>query len=316
MRNFKMILCLLMLMTSSMVVNAQTEITNEVILEWEADGNPEQDIISELKNPINKFNIKGGMDFWKKLNNFNPSDELKNAIRSVIENSSTNNANNATENTTASKLGVFLITAKGEEALDCSLFSVKENKWSAGNILRKAGDAMSSIGILKGGIGGITTMIKGIQIANMASVLGETGFHTEKLFLKDSQSKTRVQGEQASNPTFRFYLPNITSQDPKNTWYYKVMGSSTPQDFLCVKLKSNKKDRTFPAGKELSVLSSSFNLNKGSDFVEFTVNEISQNVYEVTFPNGIEPGEYCFYYKNYKNPELNNNFPSFDFAVE
>ena len=50
--------------------------------------------------------------------------------------------------------------------------------------------------------------------------------------------------------------------------------------------------------------------------VDFEIKSINNTTFEVTFPNGLEPGEYCFFYKNYQNEWFAQNICCFDFSVQ
>ena len=310
----------MMLVASYATMCAQTEITNATILEWIADeGITDDDIINELGNTDNTLNVKMDINFRKQLNQAGASDALKTAIDNVVK-----DQKYAIAHADDAMIGVYYQTDDDQWTdIPLNTFSIEEKKsLGLGGIARIAGGTLGVIGGIQGDWSGLSKVLKGATIAGMGSLLGDTKFKSDRLKLDNSHASQKVKNVAAGTPMFRFYFPKIMSQDAEAAWYYTLMGNiTTPRDFLCVRLTSNekKKKRTFPAGKKLTLLStdSGFSAGDGSgDIVEFDIKKVKDNVFEISFPNGIEPGEYCFYYKNFKNEILKDHLPAFDFAVE
>ena len=104
-----------------------------------------------------------------------------------------------------------------------------------------------------------------------------------------------------------------------DSWYYQWMNSiQSPNEFECIKLdvKEKKKKRTLPSGMSFSVAGFGANSSGKKNVVDFEIKSINNTTFEVTFPNGLEPGEYCFFYKNYQNEWFAQNICCFDFSVK
>ena len=53
------------------------------------------------------------------------------------------------------------------------------------------------------------------------------------------------------------------------------------------------------------------------NIIDFEINEINNNTFEVTFPKELEPGEYCFFYKGGLGSDSFKEHPfGFDFTVK
>jgi hypothetical protein len=94
----------------------------------------------------------------------------------------------------------------------------------------------------------------------------------------------------------------------------------SPNEFKLVKLKLKKGKRSFLNGKydQLGI-----NYQQSIDsksIIDFKYKKISDNTYEIYFPNGLTPGEYCFVYMAGISKEYNflqtTNFKVFDFSIK
>ena len=81
-------------------------------------------------------------------------------------------------------------------------------------------------------------------------------------------------------------------------------------------MKQKKSKRTFPDG--ISYTIGGFTAEKSTrNIIEFDFKELSNNVFEVSFKEPLEEGEYCFFYKNAsKNPIFAEHMFGFDFSVQ
>ena len=81
-------------------------------------------------------------------------------------------------------------------------------------------------------------------------------------------------------------------------------------------MKQKKSKRTFPDGISYSV--GGFSAKKSTrDIIEFEIESISNNVFEVRFKEPLEPGEYCFFYKHgAQNRIFAEHMFGFDFSVQ
>ena len=165
--------------------------------------------------------------------------------------------------------------------------------------------------------GGVSSAIQGGIIGSM---LGGGNVKSESLVLHGLHATVVLTGDQASNPTFRFYLPKTemdASEVKADSWYYQWMNSiQSPNEFECVKLKEKKNKRTLPSGLSFSVAGFGSSTAGKKSVVDFEIKAINNTTFEVTFPNGLEPGEYCFFYKNFQNEWFAKNICCFDFSVQ
>lgn len=201
------------------------------------------------------------------------------------------------------------------EIIPCNLLQI-ENKYYRNIISR----LFHAIGLIEDkhphpeGIDGIVDMVKNVRIPNIVSIISGPDFKSEKLFLEGNHAKTCISG---AHPVFRFY--STDQKDSLNTakWYSGAFSNiNNLADFLCVKLKSKKDKRIFPKGLKVSGLFNFWLSSDKGNTLEFKFRNIGNNAYEITFPEGLETGEYCFFYKDYENSKPSNVLVAFDFSVE
>lgn len=140
-------------------------------------------------------------------------------------------------------------------------------------------------------------------------------FKSERLALIVSEASQQV----GTQPLFRFYLSRNTNSDEWFSQWFPTIAN--PNEFLCIRLTSikDKKARVFPAG--LKFCENGIDLSKSEQsaidcIVEFNVRQYDETTYEVTFPQELSPGEYCFFYKNLSNEKLRGRLVVFDFSVK
>ena len=307
----------MMLIASFATMNAQEVINNQKIIEWIADKDiTEDDIKGELNNSANTVNIEWNMDFRKELNKVGASDELKEIIMNVANGRvQTQSAENKIEK---KHWGTYYINnEKNGELAEIPINCFQVEKKSFGKILSKAANVVTSVGAIQaysGNISGLSSMLKGMQIANMANTLGDPKFDSEKLILEREQAQVRFFD---SNPVFRFYFPEQTDNTDIDVWLREIIGSiKNPNDFLCVRLTPKKNKRTFPKGVKMSELVNITLTSNKENIIKFDFKQVDENVYDITFPDGLEPGEYCFYYKDYANAKLSDHLIAFDFGID
>ena len=110
-----------------------------------------------------------------------------------------------------------------------------------------------------------------------------------------------------------------------DNWYQIVMSNiQNPNEFQCIKMqvKEPKKNgkggrRLFPEKMSYSVLGFEGTNASNRNIIDFEINEINNNTFEVTFPKELEPGEYCFFYKGGLGSDSFKEHPfGFDFTVK
>lgn len=155
--------------------------------------------------------------------------------------------------------------------------------------------------------------------AAVGTLLASGHFHAEKLSLPGNKAKAVVRPATGA-PVFRFYFPKRTIADglpEADLWYSQWMASiKSPNEFQCIRLNVKKNKRTLPTGMSWSVAGFVSKNAGAKDIVDFTVKELSNTSFEVTFPAGLEPGEYCFFFKDVKNEWFQKNAVAYDFTVQ
>ena len=93
----------------------------------------------------------------------------------------------------------------------------------------------------------------------------------------------------------------------------------SPNEFKLIKLKLKKGKRSFVNGKYDRLGMAYQQSIDSKSIVDFKYKKISDNVYEIYFPNGLALGEYCFVYMAGISKEYNflqtTNFKVFDFSI-
>lgn len=181
------------------------------------------------------------------------------------------------------------------------------------------GAAVGIAGTWAGISHGSGTAIGASQAAGV--LIGTSSKDVEKLVIPGKNAKIVLTGETASNPVFRFYFPKAEGHSfdqDVDGWYYAIMTQiDSPNMFQCIKMKEKKDKRTFPDGTSFSVAGFEGKGNGAKNIVDFEIQANSNNVFEVSFPNGLEPGEYVFFYKDALNNEYFKAHPfGFDFSVQ
>ena len=165
-------------------------------------------------------------------------------------------------------------------------------------------------------------------VAGGAVAMMSTGKDIQKLMLPGATSKLQMEGENGRHPVFRFYFPKRDAesfQQAADNWYQIVMSNiQNPNEFQCIKMqvKEPKKSgkggrRLFPEKMSYSVLGFEGSNASNRNIIDFEINEINNNTFEVTFPKELEPGEYCFFYKGGLGSQSFKEHPfGFDFSVK
>ena len=165
-------------------------------------------------------------------------------------------------------------------------------------------------------------------VAGGAVAMMSTGKDIQKLMLPGATSKLQMEGENGRHPVFRFYFPKRDAesfQQAADNWYQIVMSNiQNPNEFQCIKMqvKEPKKNgkggrRLFPEKMSYSVLGFEGTNASNRNIIDFEINEINNNTFEVTFPKELEPGEYCFFYKGGLGSDSFKEHPfGFDFTVK
>ena len=297
---FLMIVCALAL--STQVVKAQDEVvTNALIIQLLGEGFSDDEIIGFIESSSTR-EIKSDLQSMRELKQHNASAELIKYIQKIAK------ADFGYD-------GVYWWnTSDGGKPVKLlrSGFSIEQKKAGiSGFATAVAG------GLIGDALGGGQSIVKGVAIG---AALGGGKIKSESLALSGTHAAVVLSGDQASNPTFRFYFPKTEMDAFKgqaDSWYYQWMNSiQSPNEFECVKLKEKKDKRTLPSGMDFSIAGFGSSSEGKKNVVDFEIKSINNTTFEVTFPNGLEPGEYCFFYKNYQNEWFAQNICCFDFSVK
>lgn len=124
------------------------------------------------------------------------------------------------------------------------------------------------------------------------------------------KSKLQIAGLRANytvSPNVEFYLffestntslnSSKGNEDPSNAYNIfmtKNPEAVSPNDFLVIKCTIRGKTREFIAGS-VSVFGEKGGID-GKQVMDFQYKKVAKNLYKLTFPDGIEPGQYLFYY--------------------
>lgn len=297
---FLMLVCALAL--SVQVVNAQEEVvTNALIIQLLDEGFSDEEIIGFIESSSTR-EVKSDLHSMRELKKHNASPELIKYIQKLAKSDFGYD-------------GVYWWNASdGEKPVKLfrSSFSHEQKKAGIGGFASAVAG-----GLIGDALGGGRSVVKGVAIG---AALGGGNIKSESLALLGAHAAVVLSGAQASNPTFRFYFPK-TDMDAFNgqadVWYYQWMNSiQSPNEFECIKLKEKKNKRTLPSGLSFSVAGFGSSSEGKKNVVDFEIKTINNTTFEVTFPNGLEPGEYCFFYKNYQNEWFAQNICCFDFSVQ
>ena len=297
---FLMIVCALAL--STQVVNAQEEVvTNALIIQLLDEGFSSEEIIGFIENASTR-EVKSDLQSMRELKQHNASSELIQYIQKIAK------ADFGYD-------GVYWWnTSDGSKPVKLyrSAFSIEQKKAGISGLATAVAG-----GLIGDALGGGQSVVKGVAIG---AALGGGNIKSESLALLGTHAAVVLSGDQASNPTFRFYFPKTEMdafQGKADAWYYQWMNSiQSPNEFECVKLKEKKNKRTLPSGMSFSIAGFGSSSEGKKNVVDFEIKSINNTTFEVTFPNGLEPGEYCFFYKNYQNEWFAQNICCFDFSVQ
>lgn len=297
---FLMLVCALAL--SIQVVNAQEEVvTNALIIQLLDEGFSSDEIIGFIENASTR-EVKSDLQSMRELKQHNASAELIKYIQKIAK------ADFGYD-------GVYWWnTSDGSKPVKLlrSNFSVEQKKAGIGGFASAVAG-----GLIGDALGGGQSIVRGVAIG---AALGGGKIKSESLALSGTHAAVVLSGDQASNPTFRFYFPKTEMDAFKgqaDSWYYQWMNSiQSPNEFECVKLKEKKNKRTLPSGMDFSIAGFGSSTEGKKNVVDFEIKTINNTTFEVTFPNGLEPGEYCFFYKNYQNEWFAQNICCFDFSVQ
>jgi hypothetical protein len=308
------------LMTACMAVialmaSAQNEaMTNETVLELLKEGFSSEEIIGAIENSTER-KITYSIDFMRQLKAAGAQPSLTTFIQKIAK----------------TDFGYECIlwwnpTGGGKPKKMFRTQFEKESKgFNLGTIALMGAGALIAGSAISG-----NKPSDGVAAATAAGAVAlmSSGKDVQKLMLPGATSKLQMEGENGRHPVFRFFFPkkeNESFQQGADNWYQIVMSSiQNPNEFQCIKMqvKEPKKNgkggrRLFPDKMSYSVLGFEGTNASNRNIIDFEINEINNNTFEVTFPKELEPGEYCFFYKGGLGSESFKEHPfGFDFTVK
>jgi hypothetical protein len=134
-----------------------------------------------------------------------------------------------------------------------------------------------------------------------------------KAVVRSSQASQRIP---TATPVFNFYFENRgagLSNTGGGTFTGFMNGASSPNEFVLVRMKVDKTERSIVTGESWTFSDS--NGVKSKDTIEFNIEKTGTGVYKVTPKAPLAPGEYCFFYAA-GNLDKGGNGKLFDFGVD
>jgi hypothetical protein len=310
MTNMKKLFLTICLLAAAFTVQAQNEtITNETVLQLLSEGFSSEEIIGALENSTERT-ISYDINYLRQLKAAGADATLITYIQKIAK-------------VDYGYEGVFWWnTGEKPRKMHRTQFEKEQKGFNLGT-LALAGAGALVVGSAVAGSKPSAGVAAGATAG--AILMMSSGKDVQKLMLPGVTSKTQVETQ---NPVFRFYFPK---QDPKSfekaadNWYQIVMNNiESPNEFQCVKMQvkePNKKGkggrRLFPDNMSYSVAGFEGTNASNRTIIDFEIKDINNNTFEVTFPQGLEPGEYCFFYKGGLGSEAFKEHPfGFDFTVK
>lgn len=283
-------------------VKAQNEtVTNETVIELLKDGFTSEDIIGLIETSSTRtvsFNIA----YMRELKEAGADSNLIQYLQKISK------ADFGMEGV------LWWNTGDKPKKVYRSQFEKEESSFNLGTL---AAAAVTGVVVGSALSGSRPSSGAGAALGAGTILMATTGKDVQKLVIMGKTSKNIVD---SNRPVFRFYLPkgdkDSFSKEADN-WYYGVMNEvQSPNEFQLVKMKQKKNRRTFPDGASYSVAGFSGSNAKSRVIVDFEINEINNNTFEITFNQDLEPGEYVFFWKNGLSSDLfKQHVFGFDFCI-
>lgn len=300
---------LAIILVASLSANAQNEsITNQTILDLLKEGFSSDEIIGAVQNGTTRT-ITFDLNYMRQLKAAGADKDLITFLQKIAKTDMGYEGVMLWNPTNSSKPVKVYRTNFEKESKGFSLGTLAGIAGAAYGVGSIVGNRKVSGGEAAAVTGGLTLM-------------ATTGKDIQKLMIPGSKAKV-VTGRQ---PVFRFYFNGKAEgknfESDTANWYEIVMnGIQSPNEFQLIKMdvKENKKGgrRTFPTSMSYSVAGFTGTNASTRQMVNFEVNTINNNIFEVTFKEPLEPGEYCFFYKSGLSNKYFQAQPfGFDFSVE
>lgn len=298
----KIILFFLLTFAAVANVNAQNEtVTNETVIELLKEGFSSEDIIGLIENSSTRT-ITFGIQYMRDLKEAGADSNLIQYLQKITKND-------------FGIEGVMWWNA-GEKPKKVYR-SQFEREGSGMNLGTLAVAAVTGVAVGSALAGKAPSSGTGAALGAGTVLMASTGKDVNKLVIMGNTSKNVVS---TTRPVFRFYLPKNSKDSfskEADNWYYSIMNEvQSPNEFQLVKMKQKKNRRTFPDGASYSIAGFSSSNAKSRVLVDFQINEINNNTFEVVFNQDLEPGEYVFFWKNgLSSEQFRQHVFGFDFSI-
>lgn len=298
----KLVFLFCMIFAISAEVKAQNEtVTNETVIELLREGFSSEEIIGLIETSSTRT-ITSGIQFMRDMKAAGADSNLIQYIQKISK------ADNGLEGV------LWWNTGDKPKKIYRSQFEKEQSGFNLGTI---AAAAVTGVVVGSAISGSTPSSGAGAAMGAGAVLLASTGKDVQKLVIMGQTSKNVVS---TARPVFRFYLPKTSKESfakEADNWYYSIMNEvQSPNEFQLVMMKQKKNRRTFPDGASYSVAGFSGSNAKNRVVVDFEINEINNNTFEVSFNQDLEPGEYVFFWKNGLSSDLfKQHVFGFDFTI-
>lgn len=300
----KKLLCIICLGFLSMTyLYAQNdEITNDLVIELLQEGFTTNDIIGLIDNSSDR-NLTFSVSYMRQLKEAGADSEMIQYLQKIAK-------------TDFGMEGVYWTNTPDKPVkIYRSQFESEESGFNLGTLAAGALVGAVAAGALSGSA---PSPALGAGLGAGTVLLASTGKDVEKLAIMGPTSKNVVS---TTRPVFRFYLPKQSSDSfakEADNWYYSIMNQiMSPNEFQIVKMKQKKNRRIFPSNASYSVAGFSASNAKSRVVVDFQIEEVNNNTFDIIFQEDLEPGEYVFFWKNGLSSELfKQHVFGFDFSIQ
>lgn len=298
-----LILTLMLALFTMTSASAQNDVMdNNAVITLLKEGFTAEEIIGAIETSSTRT-IKYSIDFMRELKAAGATPELTTYIQKIAK-------------TDFGYEGIYWWnTGDKPKKMLRSQFEKEEKGFNLGTLA-----AAAVVGVAVGSAVSGHAPSSGVAAATGAGavLLSSTGKEIKKLCIMGQTSRTPIT---TRRPTFRFYLPKhetMSFSKEANNWYEFVMNDiQSPNEFQVVKMKAKKNRRVFTDNASYSIAGFTGTNNKDRVVIDFQVNEINNNTFEVTFNEDIEPGEYVFFWKNGLGNEVFRQYVfGFDFTIQ
>lgn len=297
-----------MMMLATLSINAQNEaVTNQSVIDLLKEGFSSEEIKGAVENSTTRT-LTFDINYMRELKAAGATQDLITYLQKIAK-------------TDSGYEGLVLwnpVDGGKPVKVYRTNFEKEEKGFNLGTLAAVAGVAWG-VGSAVGG-----RSVSGGEAAAVAgglTLMATSGKEIQKLVIPGATSKVKT----STKPVFRFFFNKEEgksfNQDSGNLYEMVMNGIQSPNEFQLIKMqtKTTKKGgrRLFPSSMSYTVAGFEGTNASTREMVNFEINTINNNTFEVTFSQPLEPGEYCFFYKSGLNNKYFQAQPfGFDFTVE